>query len=166
MDFNKIIDRKGTYSEKWDNLEKYYKRNDLLSMWVADMDFQCPKEVIDATTIVSKHGIYGYSSPDDSYFDAVINWFYTRHGVSINKKHIITSPGVVTGITNCVQALTEIGDGIIIQKPVYFPFSSIVINNQRTLVNNALIYKDGKYEIDFDDFEKKAKDPNNKMYIF
>jgi cystathionine beta-lyase len=154
-DFNQLINREGTSSVKYDLREAIFGREDVIPMWVADMDFPVPPFVADAVRKRAEHPIYGYSIIPESYYQAIINWQKKRYGWEIEKDWILFSPGVVTGLNIIVQAMTEPGDQIIVQPPVYFPFFSSVNNNGRKLLYNQLIEKDGVYSIDFDDLEKK-----------
>jgi cystathionine beta-lyase len=173
-DFDKIIDRKGTNSIKWDSGEllKTFGITDhfdehTIPLFVADMDFQCPQPVIEAIRERVDKMIYGYSShiPNDRYFEAIQHWFERRHNWQIKRASIVWSPGTVEAVHYAVNAFSQKGEGVIIQEPVYRPFMTVVEGNQRKIVNNQLINDEGYYRIDFDDLEKKAKDPNNKMFI-
>ncbi len=141
-------------------------------MWVADMDFPAPKEVVEAITDRAVQGVYGYPVNDLKEFgDAVKAWLERRHGWKINSKWVVGCSGIVPAVTYAVQAFTKEGDGIIIQSPVYYPFKNRCITlNNRVAVENSLLVKidqegNRRYEIDFDDFEKKASDPQNTMFI-
>ena len=163
--FDTIVDRKNTNSIKYDFMEEFHKPADCLSMWVADMDFQSPIEVREALTKVVEQGIYGYTDMKEDYFDAVSSWFETGFGWKPEKEWVIKTPGVVFAIALAVQAFTDPGDSIIIQTPVYYPFARTVKNNERNLVTNPLKYENGKYVMDFEDFEEKIKKENVKMFI-
>jgi cystathionine beta-lyase len=156
-DFDTIIPREGTDCVKYDLRKVYFGRENVIPMWVADMDFPVPPFVSEAVLKRAGHPIYGYSIIPDSYYEAVINWQQRRYGWDIRKEWILFSPGVVTGLNVIVQALTEPGDRIIVQPPVYFPFFSCVEKNGRTLLYNQLIEKSGIYSIDFEDLEDKMK---------
>ncbi|QJD87614.1 MalY/PatB family protein [Cohnella herbarum] len=157
-DFDKIIDRTGTASYKWDQSEKLFGRPDILPLWVADMDFEAPKEVVEAITRRAEQGIYGYTVRTQSFYDAIIGWLSRRHGWTIEQDWISSSPGVVPALSLMVLAFTEPGDGIILQSPVYYPFYDVIKANGRNVVDNALILKDGQYTINFDLLEQQAKD--------
>ena len=159
-DFNKVVLRRNTKSIKWDLAEE-----DVLPMWVADMDFEAPEEIREAVVKRAEHGIYGYTKTDDSYYDSIINWWKRRHDFNIEKEWIRYSPGVVPAIHMLIRALTEPGDKVIVQTPVYYPFFSAIKNNGCELVENPLCYKDNKYTINFDDLEAKLKDPKVKIMI-
>jgi len=156
-DFDRIIDRTGTASYKWDQSEKLFGRTDILPLWVADMDFEAPKEVIEAITRRAAHGIYGYTVRTEAFYKAIIGWLSRRHGWQIEQDWITSSPGVVPALSIMVLAFTEPGDGIILQSPVYYPFYDVIKMNGRTVVDNPLILKDGQYSIDFELLEQQAK---------
>lgn len=127
-------------------------------MWVADMDFESPPCVLDALSKRVKHGIFGYSEPDAAYFSAVRGWFERRFGWDPEREWLTVTPGVVNAIYIAVRSLTESGDGVVIQQPVYYPFASAVKQTGRKLLVNELVYSGGSYSIDFDDFEQKIKE--------
>lgn len=157
-EFDKLIDRSGSDSVKYDLRSAYFGREDVIPMWVADMDFAVPPFVLNAVRKRAEHPIYGYSIIPDGYFEALIAWQQQRHDWELKKDWISFSPGIVTGLNMIVQALTEPGDKIIVQPPVYFPFFSSVEKNHRNLLYNQLIEKDGTWCMDFDDLEKKMKE--------
>jgi len=163
--FDETIPRVGTNSVKFDYRRQYFGREDVIPMWVADMDFPVPPFVSDAVRKRAEHPIYGYSIIPDSYYQAVINWQHRRYGWEIKQDWILFSPGVVTGLNVIVQALTNPGDKIIVQPPVYFPFFSSIEKNGRELILNELIEMDGIYSIDFDDLESKMKDGAQMMIL-
>lgn len=165
MDFNEVVNRKSTGSVKWDTMEEHGMPHDILPLWVADMDFKAPVGVIEALLERVEHGIFGYTVSTDSYYDAVINWMNRRHDWKIEKEWIIIAPGIVPAIHFAVQTYTKEGDGVLIQRPVYNPFTDAVLNNNRKLINSPLVLKGGSYEIDFEDFEKKIKDNKVKLFI-
>ena len=164
-DFDKFIDRRNTDCIKWDFGMQRKGRDDLLPLWVADMDFRLPDEVIKDISDRVQHGVFGYTDPGDKYRNAVKNWYERRHGFTIDGKDITVTPGVVYAIAIAIRAFTEPGDAVIIQQPVYYPFSETIVLNKRKVVNNQLIYKDGHYEIDFEDFEKKIIDNDVKLFL-
>ncbi len=163
--FDEVIDRTNTMSIKYDYAAKLGVPEDALPMWVADMDFRSPACVNEALAERCRHGLYGYSDASEAYYEAVRNWFFSRHGWEIDVRNIVTAPGVVFAIHQIITALTKPGDSVLIQRPVYYPFSSAVTKLGRNLVNNALVRKDGRYEIDFEDFEKKISDKRVKLFI-
>ena len=171
--FDEIVNRRGTYSVKWDGgelikkmgLTERYDEN-TIPLFTADMDLPVPQPLIDALHKTVDHRIFGYSIFPDEYFEAIQHWFKKMHEWEIQKEEILFSPGTVHALTVAVRAFTQTGDGIIIQRPVYPPFTSAIEANGRELLNNALICnEDGYYQIDFADFEEKAKDEKTKMFI-
>jgi len=169
--FSENINRIGTDCLKWDGFEGRYPglhAKDCIPMWVADTDFKAPQEVIDAIVEVAKFGIYGYSKgKGDSFDKAIMDWINKRHGWKLSGKWIVPTAGIVPAITYAVQAFTQEGEGVIIQPPVYYPFKEVITKNNRKTVENPLIFDDKSehYEIDFEDLERKVKDPNNKLFI-
>lgn len=165
MNFNELVDRKHTGSVKWDLMEVHGMSEDTLPLWVADMDFKAPEGVIQALSERVAHGIYGYTLPTDSYYDAVIRWMDRRHNWKIEKDWILIAPGIVPALHFAVQTYTKEGDGVLVQQPVYNPFMDAVVNNGRKLINSPLVLKENRYEIDFEDFEKKLIDHKVKLFI-
>ncbi|GMQ59848.1 pyridoxal phosphate-dependent aminotransferase [Vallitalea sediminicola] len=165
--FDTIIDRNGTNSLKWEpeKLKEHFGGEDMLPLWVADMDFKTPQPIIDTIVERAQHGIYGYSVRLDAYYDSVINWQKKRHNWNIDKDSIVYTPGIVPAINYIIQAFCSTGDKVIIQTPVYYPFKKSIINNGCKVVDNPLIYDGKKYNIDFKDFEEKAKDEEVKIFI-
>lgn len=163
-DFDNIIDRKNTASSKWDSLTALYGREDLIPLWVADMDFPAAEPIVEAIKKRMEHPVYGYTFLSDKYYEAVVGWMERRHDWKIEKDWIIYTPGVVPALSICVRAFTEPGDKVIIQSPVYHPFYSVIENNGRELVKNPLKFEDGKYYMDYEDLEKKI-DSRTKMLI-
>lgn len=164
--FDEITDRRGTNSLKYDFAAEWGRSQDAIPLWVADMDFPTAPEIIRKAEEVVRHGIFGYSEPLDGYYEAVLSHYKRHFGWNPPKEWIVKTPGVVFAIAQCVRAFTDEGDGVIIQNPVYYPFTDVVKNNNRKLVDNPLKLNDhGVYEIDFDDFEKKAASPDTKMFL-
>ena len=157
FDFNKIVNREGTDSVKWDLRKSIFGDADVLPMWVADMDFETPDFVTKAVIERAKHPVYGYSFFNEKYFKTLIAWNKRRHGWEIEKDWIVFSPGIVTAVKAAVLAYSAEGDGVIVQPPVYFPFFDAIKINKRKQLTNQLLYLDQTYKIDFDDLEKKAK---------
>lgn len=167
-DFDAVIPRKGTDSVKWDFIPAGDDsvRDDLLPLWIADMDFPCARPIIDALRDRVDGQIFGYSMAySESYLDAVTGWFKTRAGWEIDPAAIKVAPGIVPALGVLIRTLTDAGDGVIIQSPVYYPFSQLIRKNNRKLVNNPLIEEDGRYRMDFDDLEAKAKAPETKLLL-
>ena len=165
-DFDKITDRKNTFAIKLDLASARNKPLDAIPLWVADMDFSTAPCVQSALKKASEHGIFGYSRPDDRYYDALKNWFRIRHNFDFENEDVVNTPGVVFAIAAAIRAFTNKGDSVLLQKPVYYPFENAIKKNERRVVNNPLVYKNGHYEIDFEDFEKKIVDEKVKLFIF
>ena len=163
--FDEIIDRKNTNSLKYDYAIKRGKPEDILPLWVADMDFRAPQEVLDALAEKVTHGIFGYSEPLDSYYDALESWFILHYGWKPNRKRFVLTCGVIFAICNLIDLLTKEGDAILINQPVYYPFREAITDNGRTLVNSNLVYDGKRYSLDFEDFEKKIVEHEVKLYI-
>ncbi|MEI7595621.1 MAG: PatB family C-S lyase [Bacteroidota bacterium] len=153
--FDFTLDRTNTSSVKWDLRKDLYNKEDVLPMWVADMDFATPNFIIDAIKQRLSHPVLGYSFRSESYFQSIINWQKKQHNWEIKKEWICFSPGVVPALNMLVLALTNENDKIIIQPPVYPPFFDAVKNNNRKLLLNQLNYEDGKYSINFKDLKEK-----------
>ena len=163
--FDEVIERKNTNSLKFDFAKRRGKPEDIIPLWVADMDFKAPKEVLDALKEKIDHGIFGYSEPDDSYFDALSNWVINHYRWTPEKRKFALVYGVVGGICTLINILTNENDSILIHQPVYYPFMESILDNKRKLIISNLIYKNDKYEIDFNEFENKIKEENVKLYI-
>ena len=162
--FDKIVDRRGTSCLKYDYGMQRKGRTDLLPLWVADMDFPLPEEILAEFHKRIDHGIFGYTDPDQEYYDAVDRWFSVRHGYHVKPEWITLGCGIVYALATSVKAFSEPGDSIMVQQPVYYPFSEVVKDNGRKLVNCQLHY-DGAYSIDFSDFEQKIVENNVKVFI-
>ncbi|MDD3662832.1 MAG: PatB family C-S lyase [Candidatus Pacebacteria bacterium] len=151
--FSEPIDRCGTHTYKWDMLQAKEGR-ELLPVWVADMDFRCAEEVTAAVVRRAKHPVYGYTEQPDSLTEAMLDFMKRRHGVSLAKKQQLTLPGVVPGLRIAVQTFTEVGDGVLVQPPVYGPFFDSITQNDRRLVENPLIPDEaGRYHMDLEGME-------------
>lgn len=161
-DFDKIIPRRGTNSYKWDSSPV---GKDVLPLWVADMDFRTAPAITDALARRVAHGIFGYVHVPDEYYTAVTRWFERRHNWSIREEWMIYTSGVVPAISAVIKALTEPGDGVVVQTPVYNCFFSSVRNNGCRIVANPLRYVGNTYYIDFDDLEQKTADPGVKLLL-
>jgi cystathionine beta-lyase len=164
-DFDRIIDRYNTNSLKYDFAVEEGYPPDVLPLWVADMDFQAPAPVLNALHSAVDHGIFGYSNVKGDYYAAVSRWFLSRYGWETQESWLVKTPGIVFALAMAVRALTAPGDSIMIQPPVYYPFFSVVKKNGRTLVENKLIYEEGRYRIDYEDFERRITDQDVKMFI-
>ncbi len=164
-DFDKITDRTNTFAAKYDLAAARKKPLDAISLWVADMDFPTAPCVQKALAERAEHGIFGYSRPDKRYYKAVKDWFARRHNYAIEDEWIVNTPGVVFALSCAIKAVTKEGDGVLIQKPVYYPFFNTINALNRRVVNNPLVLKDGKYQIDFEDFERKIIEENVKLFL-
>lgn len=160
-DFDKIVPRRGTNSVKWD----VAKEDGVIPMWVADMDFQAAPCIRQALKERMDHGVFGYTLVPNSYYESIISWFDRRHQWHIERDWILYTSGVVPAISAIIKALTEPGDKVLVQTPVYNCFFSSIRNNGCTTAENALVRKGNSYEIDFDDFEKQAADEKTKVFL-
>ena len=165
FDFNKVTDRHNTNSIKTDLAVPRGKPQDVLPLWVADMDFPTAPCILEALHKKVDHGIFGYSCIDQNYFDAVKNWMHIEHNFEIERSWIVTTPGVVFAIACAIKAFTKENEAVIIQTPVYYPFKNMIDLNNRKCVTSSLIEKNGKYQIDFDDFENKIEQNNVRLFI-
>lgn len=164
FNFDKVIDRSKSSSVKWESTKNVFGTDDVLPMWVADMDFHPPEEVIDAIRDRLDHGVFGYTFVPFSVTEAIQDWMKNRHDCEFKKSSIVFSEGVVPSISSAIRAYSEKGDKVLVHSPVYTPFFNMVKNNDRTLVTSNLIYENNRYELDFEDFEAKLKD-GVKMFI-
>lgn len=160
FDFDKTVERRGTASVKWD-----LRDDDVIPMWVADMDFESPQEVRDAIVRRARHCVYGYTIESDSLYKALTDWVSRRHDWTMEQEWIVFSPGVMPGIRGILQALTRPGDKVILQSPVYPPFSLAIADSGCHVLNNQLKYESNRYTMDFVDLEEKAKDPRTRVLI-
>ena len=158
--FDRVVERRGTGSVKWD-----MRDDDVIPIWVADMDFESPREVQDAIVERARHGIYGYTIESVGLYKAVTDWLSRRHDWTIEQDWIAFTPGVMPGIRGLLQALTRPGDKVILQSPVYPPFFSAIRDSGCHVLNNQLKYEHSRYTMDFADLEEKAKDPRTKALI-
>lgn len=152
------IDRKGTNCSKWDGLKNKFGKEDLLALWVADMDLAVPKRVRDTLQERLKHPVYAYTLNSDSFYQSIIDWYNTEFDWQIEKEWILPEHGVVVSINAAIEAFTQKGDGVLVQTPVYPPFTTSIKRHERKIVESCLSFNDGITTIDFNDFEKKAKD--------
>ena len=160
-----LVERKGTYSLKWDALDKRFGNANLTSMWVADMEIKAPKEVIEALKERCEHGVFGYSYVSDEYYNSVINWLKEKHNYEIKKEWLRFTNGVVTAIYCFVNIFTKVDDAILILTPVYYPFHNAVKDNNRKLITCDLKNTDGYFTIDYDEVEKKIVENKVKLFI-
>lgn len=164
-DFDTVVNRKNTNAIKYDLAKKRGKPEDAVSLWVADMDFPTAPCIQKAVAEKAAHGIWGYSRPDNRYYDALKKWYKERHNFEVQNEWVVNTPGVCFALATAVKAFTKEGESVLIQKPVYYPFFNIINSLQRKVVNSSLILKNNHYEIDFDDFERKIVQENVKMFI-
>ena len=165
--FDEVIDRTNYHSVKWDELETIFGDipEDVLPMWVADMEFRSPQPVIEAIKKANEHGIYGYTSRPLSYYQAIIDWMEKKHNWKIKKDWLAFSPGVVPALSFIIRAFCQPGDKVVVQPPVYYPFFRVIENNGCHVVNNPLKLSNKKYFIDWEDLERKVDDPRVKLLI-
>ncbi|WP_121663267.1 MalY/PatB family protein [Metabacillus litoralis] len=164
--FDQVINRKKTDSVKWDYTKRIFGVEDVLPMWVADMDFPAPEEVIDALHTRVDHGIFGYTMSGSKMEESVKNWLDSRHSWKIDPKTITYSPGIVTAISMAIHAFTTSEDKIVVQPPVYYPFFEIAQKHKReVLYNQLLLNEEFRYEIDFNDLEEKLSDERTTLFI-
>lgn len=156
--FDELIDRRNTHSLKWDYCNQRFGRADILPMWVADMDFQSPEPIRQAILRRAEHGVFGYTMASQGLSEALIGWLERRHGWRTDPHWIVHSPGVVTSVNTAILAFTNPGDRVLMQTPIYYPFYSSIQENGRELSVNPLKKRDGYYEIDFEDLEKRLAD--------
>ncbi len=164
-DFDKVTDRRGTNSLKYDFAVERGKPKGILPLWVADMDFPVAEEITQGLKRAVNHGIYGYSEAKDSYFQAVADWMSRYHGWEVQKEWLVKTPGVVFAIAAAIRAFTKEGDGVLIQNPVYYPFREVIEDNDRRLVDNTLVEENGGYTMDLEDFERKILENRVKLFI-
>lgn len=162
--FDEIVNRKGTSCYKYDWRQKIFNTDDVLPMWVADTDFKAPDFIVDAIKKRLEHGIFGYTFCSDSYYQSVVDWMKKRHNWSILKEWIQHSPGVVPSLNLAVLSLTDPGDEIVVQSPVYFPFYSAVKDHNRKLIVNPLVLQSGRYYMDLANLEKEVTS-NTKLFF-
>ena len=159
------VDRKGTHCEKWDGLGERFGREDLLALWVADMDFRVPQCVLEAEKDYLGTGVFGYYHPSEGYYQAFMDWEQERHGYSVQREWLRFSPGVVPAINWLIQIFTEPQDRVLVLTPVYYPFLHAVRDNERTLVACQLVHQDGQYTVDLAAFEAAIAENQVRMFI-
>lgn len=166
LDFDKIVDRKGTRCLKYDFAKRRGMPEDVLPLWVADMDFKTSSYVEDALVERAREAIYGYSEVQTPYFDIVKNWMENHHHWQVKESWLIKTPGVVFALAMAVKAYTQPGDSVLLQLPVYYPFSEVIRDNERKVVSSDLyLGEDNRYHIDFQDFENKIRENNIKLFF-
>ena len=162
-DFDEVIDRRNTDCLKYDFAVQRGRPKDVLPFWVADMDFSIAQEIEDALVKRCQHGIFGYSEATDGYFAALQNWYLKHFNWQVQRPWLIKTPGVVFALAMAVKAFTEPGDGVLVQQPVYYPFTEVIRDNDSEVVNAPLALVNGHYEIDFTDLEQKLANPKVKL---
>ena len=166
LDFDAVVDRRNTRSLKYDFAEKRGKPKDILPLWVADMDFKASSYIIEALQTMNSHGIFGYSEAKEEYFAALSRWMKRHHDWDVREKWLVKTPGVVFALAMAVKAYTKEKDAVLIQQPVYYPFAEVIEDNNRKLVINELKQgTDGRYSIDYEDFENKIVSENVKLFF-
>ncbi|MDE4275693.1 pyridoxal phosphate-dependent aminotransferase [Phaeobacter gallaeciensis] len=166
MDFDTLIDRRGTHCAKWDMMESLYgvSPDEGLAMWVADMDFPVPPAVTDKMREMADHGVYGYVNCDEPYKNAIQWWMQNRHGWQVEADAIFTTTGLVNGVGMCLDTFTQPGDGIVLFTPVYHAFAKVIRNAGREVVECLMTNNNGRYEMDFDAYDAQMTG-NEKMVI-
>ena len=168
LDFDTVVSRKNTKCLKYDFAVKRGYPEDVLPLWVADMDFRTSSYIEDALVELAHHNIYGYTNiqAGDGFFEAVAGWMRRRHNFIVQPEWHVKSPGVCFAISTAINGFTKPGDSVIIQQPVYYPFASMIKTNERHLVVSELVRdEDGRYFMDLDDFERKVIEENVKLFI-
>lgn len=166
LNFDKVINRKNTRCLKYDFAERRGMPKDVLPLWVADMDFETSSYVEDALVERAKEGIFGYSEVQTPYFEIVRDWMKKHHDWDVQEKWLIKTPGIVMALAMAVKAYTKPGEGVLLQLPVYYPFSEVIKDNGRNVVSNTLyLGEDNRYHIDFEDFERKIIEENIKLFF-
>ena len=163
--FNEIIKREETNCIKYDAREWYFKTNDVLPLWVADMDFKTPDFIVDAIKKRAEHEIYGYTFRPESYYQAIIDWMKKRHNWEIKKEWISFSPGVVAGLTFAIETFSKPGDEVVVQPPVYFPFFDCVKGTKRKMIENPLKIVDERYTFDLEDLKSKLTEKTKLLLL-
>lgn len=161
FDFDTVINRRGTNSYKWDIV----KEEDVIPLWVADMDFKAAPAILKALKKRVEHGVFGYTLVPDSYYEAIINWFARRHNWQIDRSWIIYTTGVVPAVSCAIKALTLPGEKVLIQTPDYNCFFSSIKNNGCEVAENELVRRGDSYEVDFEDFERQCADEKTTVFL-
>ena len=163
--FDEAVERRGTGCLKYDFAKERGKKEDVLPLWVADMDFKTAPAVTERLQKVVEHGIYGYSDSKEDYFAAVSGWYHDHFDWDVKPEWLVKTPGVVFALAAAVRAYTEKGDTVLIQQPVYYPFRNTILSNDRECVNSPLVLEDGRYRMDLDDMERKIREHDVKLFI-
>lgn len=166
INFDDLVERKDTDCLKFDFAVRRGRPEDVLPLWVADMDFKTSSLILDELKKRIEHGIFGYTETRDRYFEAVSGWLKKHHNLDIKPNWVVKTPGVVYALAMAVRAYSEEGDAVLIQQPVYYPFTEVIEFNDRRVVSSDLVLaEDGKYHIDFEDFENKIRDNSVKLFL-
>lgn len=166
LDFDKVLDRRQTNSLKYDSAKRRGMPENVLPLWVADMDFKISSYIQEAIMEQAEHGIYGYSETQEEYSEIVRSWMKRRYDWEVENQWLIKTPGIVFALAMAVKAFTREGDAVMIQQPVYYPFSEVIEDNHRRLIDNTLVREDtGRYHMDFDDFERKIEQEQVKLFF-
>lgn len=166
LDFDREIERRGTGCIKYDCAAERGKPEDVLPLWVADMDFQTSSYVLDAMRERTDHGIFGYTEEVPGYFESVRDWMLRHHDFAVERSWLVKTPGVVFALAMAIRAYTQPGDAVLIQQPVYYPFEGVIRDNGRKMVTNTLyLGEDNRYHIDFEDFERKISEQQVKLFL-
>ena len=166
IDFDMVIDRENTDCLKYDFAVRRGKPENILPLWVADMDFKTSEKILEAIHQRVEHGIFGYTESGEQYFEAVADWMDRRHGWEVKRNWLVKTPGVVFALAMAVKAYSDAGDAVLIQQPVYYPFTEVIEDNGRRVVSNDLVLgEDGRYHIDFEDFERKIEENNIPLFL-
>ncbi len=163
-DFDRVVDRHGTSSTKWDYSQRYTGHTELLPMWVADMDFLSPPEVVEALRRRAEHGIFGYTELPESCYQGLLAWLERRHRWQVRREWVVSAPGVMPSVNLALQAFTALGDGVVIQPPVYYPFRESILRNGRRVVENPLRLDGDRYTMDLEQLEA-AVDARTKLLV-
>lgn len=166
LDFDREVERRGTGCIKYDCAVERGMPEDVLPLWVADMDFETSSYVLDALRERLDHGIFGYTEEIPGYFESVRDWMQRHHDFAVEKSWLVKTPGVVFALAMAIQAYTEPGDAVLIQQPVYYPFAGVIRDNGRQMITNTLyLGEDNRYHIDFEDFEQKLTEHRVKLFF-
>ncbi|MDE7431581.1 MAG: pyridoxal phosphate-dependent aminotransferase [Lachnospiraceae bacterium] len=166
LDFDTVIDRRDTNSLKYDFAKRRGMPDNLLPLWVADMDFKTSSYVLEALLRQTEHGIFGYSEVQEEYFEALRAWMERHYNWSVEQRWLVKTPGIVYALAMAVRAFTKVGDGVLIQFPVYYPFREIIEVNDRRVISNTLVQDEkGRYHMDIADFENKIIKENIKLFF-
>lgn len=164
-DFDAVVDRTGTNCLKYDFAVERGRQADVLPLWVADMDFPTAQPIVERLQKAVAHGIFGYSEPKTPYYEAVASWYDKHFAWRPEEKWLVKTPGIVYALAVAVQTFTKPGESVLIQQPVYYPFSEVITDNGRNLVSSDLVYHNGHYEIDFEDFERKIVENQVSLFL-